>query len=453
MWVGRGKAGTDARALTTASARQEVRSEGVRVPVRGLAVSTGDHGPMSSRSFASDLRGLGSRAVAAVRAAPAWLGGILTGVQGLALSYLAVLGPSLAVAASSPAEGVGAAEWGGATSVATAIWLLGLGVPADVGGAVVGLIPLGLTVLYVAILAALARRFAARVWGSWVLAVVTYAAGVGVTAATVSVAEHPADVATATVVAVVVAVLGVTIGIWRAHGVDLSWLTSLPDWVRAGLRRGAGAMGIMVMLAAVAGVVWAVAGRHAISEAATALELDVVSAGVLAIAQLSYVPTLIIWMLSWLSGQGFAVGDGTAYAPDALNVDALPMLPVLGALPSAAGGLLVWAPILLIAAAIAARLAVRRPSLSWRHDAAADAVAAGLVCVGTAVAFGASTGSAGPGRLAIVGPDVVGAAVTVTVLTILGLAVGGLTLRVAMVITARRREERAPSDRQASTAW
>ncbi|MFW2513048.1 DUF6350 family protein [Demequina sp. SO4-13] len=405
---------------------------------------------MSTRSLATDLRVLAGRAVAAVRAAPAWLGGILTGLQGLALSYLALLAPSLAVAASAPSDGVGGAEWSGATSVATGLWLLGHGVPVHVGDAVVGLVPLGLTLLCGAILAALARRFAARTWGSWALAVATYAAGVGTIASLVDGSQRT-HVVGATVVAVVVAAVGTAVGIWRAHGVQLAWLARVPVWARAGARRGAGSALVMIMLAAVTGAVWGVAGRHAIGDVATSLDLDLVSAVVLAIAQLAYVPTMIVWMVAWLAGPGFAVGLDTAYSPSVISVDVLPAFPVLGALPSTAGGLLVWAPVLLALAALLARLTVRRPALSWRQDAAADAVAAGLVCAAAAVAFAATSGAAGPARLETVGPDVVVATAAVAALTIAGLVTGTLALRVPSALLERRARGRQRSRREATT--
>lgn len=406
---------------------------------------------MTPRSLATDLRALGRRAMAAVRSAPAWLGGILTGLQGLALSYLAILAPSLAVAASAPHEGVGGADWTGATAVANNLWLLGHGVPAQVGGATVGLVPLGLTALSGAILAALARRFAARTWGSWGLAVATYAAGVGIVASTTGGAGRTAQVVIATAVALVVAATAVAIGIWRAHGADLAWLVRVPEWVRAGVRRAAAAASMILGLAAMTGVAWAVAGRHAISEAATALDLDVVSAGVLSIAELAYVPTLVVWLVAWMTGQGFAVGLGTAYAPHTLTVDALPTVPVLGALPSASGGVLVWAPLLLVAAALAARLVLRRPALSWRQDAAADAVAAVTLGVTMAIVFAAASGPVGPGRLETAGPNVLAATVALMGLTAAGLAVGALAVRGVQAIAARRDGDRAEAPRESAT--
>ena len=394
---------------------------------------------MSSRSLASDLRTTGKRALAAVKAVPAWLGGIITGIQALALSYLALLAPTLAVAAAAPAEGVAAAEWSGAFSVSTELWLFGHGVPAEVTGIPITLVPLGLTLLNGAILAAIARRFAARTWGSWGLATATYATGVGIVAAFTNPtdsASSSATISTAIVTAALIAAVAVAIGIWRAHGVTFAWLTTIPDWARAGIRRGTAATAVIVLAAALTGAAWAVAGRHTIGDTATALELDAISAGVLAIAQTAYVPTLVVWMIAWLSGQGFSVGLGTSYTPDALATDALPSLPLLGALPSEAGGWLTWAPAVIVVAVLGIRLVITRHKLDWRMDLAADGVAAGLVAVTAAVAFILTSGSIGPGRLEAVGADPVAATVAVLGLTVLGLGLATLIDRGMIALTA-----------------
>lgn len=388
---------------------------------------------MSTRSLASDLRAVGRRALAALRAVPAWLGGVITGVQGLALSYVALLAPTLAVAAAVPTDGIMGVQWAGAFSVATQLWLLGHGDPTAIGEVTITLLPLGLTLLNGAILAAVARRFTARTWASWGLATATYATGVGGVAALTS--ADGQTVPSAVIMALLIAGISVAIGVWRAHGVTLAWLGRIPDWVRAGLRRGSATFALILAAAALTGAIWAVVGRHAIGDTATALELDAVSAGVLAIAETAYVPTMVVWMMAWLSGQGFAVGLGTAYAPGNLATDALPNLPLLGALPSQHGDWLVWAPAVIVALALAVRLVLRRRELDWRMDLAADGVAVALVAAAAASAFALTTGAIGPGRLETVGADPVAATVAVLALAALGLGLGAGADYAARVLT------------------
>mgnify|MGYP000447781129 CR=1 FL=1 len=318
------------------------------------------------------------------------------------------------------------------------------GVPAEVGGTPIALVPLGLTVLFGAILAAVARRFAARTWGSWLLAVATYAAGVGVVASLVA---GPDLVVRATAVATLLAGTAVAIGIGRAPGVSLGWLVRIPAPVRTGVRRGAATMALMLSLAAATGVAWVVVGRLDIADAATSLDLDGVGGAVLAVSETAYVPTMAVWLLAWLSGQGFSVGLGTAYAPDALTAGPLPVVPVLGALPSASGGLLVWAPVLLVAVAMLVRVAIRRPLLTWREDLTADAVA--IVAVATAAAglLVSTTGAIGPGRLETVGADPLATTVAVTALAAAGTGIGAGVVRGLGALAARVRGRRDASTR------
>src|SRR5690606_20797038 len=94
-------------------------------------------------------------------------------------------------------------------------------------------------------------------------------------------------------VAAVVAAPSVALGIWRAHGADLAWLSTLPLAVRTGLRMGAGIVGSHVILAAAVGAVWTFTGRHAIAELATGLAPDAVGGVTIAALESLYVPTLV----------------------------------------------------------------------------------------------------------------------------------------------------------------
>ena len=394
---------------------------------------------MSTRSLASDLRALGRRGIAAIKAAPAWLGGILTGVQAAALSYLLVLAPTMAVVAAAPtsslSEGV---DWAGAAGFSSQLWLLAHGVPLASGGIEVGLVPLGLTLVCGATLAGVARRFAARTWGSWGLAVAAYAFVVGSVASMVAGPQARDTIVRAVLVAVVIAAPAAAIGVWRAHGLGLAWLARIPDQMRLATRRASASLMLIVCAAAVAQTAWAVAGRTRIGDAATALALDGVGGPVLAVAELAYAPTMVLWMVAWLSGQGFSLGLGSAYAPDALVTEPVPALPILGALPSAAGGLLVWAPVVIVIVVAAVRALTPRGELSWRSHLVADATAVAGLGAAVAMLCLVASGSAGPDRLASVGPDALPVAAAVVALAIVGSALGtGARLLVDLPLVRR----------------
>ena len=64
-----------------------------------------------------------------------------------------------------------------------------------------------------------------------------------------------------------------------------------------------------------------------------AAHLDVLGATMVTLAQLAYLPTLVVWGLAFIAGPGFAVGAGTSVAPAGTQVGVVPGIPVLGILP------------------------------------------------------------------------------------------------------------------------
>lgn len=366
---------------------------------------------------------------------PGWVGGVLTGLQGALLPYLAVTILALAVIAADPGPTtIDGIPWGSAFTVATTVFLMAHGVPAITSIGTITLLPLGLTVLSAVVTAALARRFATRSWMSWSLAVISYVALVG-TIATVTLTGRPDGgslIVRACTVAALIAAPSAALGIWRAHGATFAWASQLPGWAVLGVRRGAATVAWGVAAAALATLVFAVVGRDAIATSATALGVDGVGGVVLALAQLAYAPTLVVWMLAWLTGLGFSVGVGSSYTPDAAATGALPQIPLLGALPDAAGGWLVWVPLALVVTAAAARaLGRRRGRLGW-DEAKADGVALALVAVSASALMAFASGAIGPGRLS----EAVGPAILPVVTAWVGLTLGGY-LAVTGVIAAR----------------
>ncbi|WP_062311971.1 cell division protein PerM [Demequina rhizosphaerae] len=355
-------------------------------------------------------------------ALPGWAGGLLTGGQAVLLSYLVVLAPALAAVAGAPSlDGSAAVDWPGAATVATSVWLLGHGVPVAFGGATISLIPLGMPLVSAAILAAVARRFAVKTWASWGIGVATFAGG----AALIGWLGSPdgsreAGALRAALVGALIAAPAVATGIWRAYGARLHLLDRVPSEVRAGLRLGLGTVALIVAAASAVGGAWAVLGMDRIATIASELRMDPLGAGSLAIAETLYVPTMVCWMVAWLVGPGFVVGTGSLYAPDTLTADALPQLPLLGALPSGSGGWWTWAPLVVVALAALARAALsRRIGLDWAAARAAG-VAIAVVAAGLAALTAASRGSAGPGRLEQMGAEIVPVTLIGTALVVAG---------------------------------
>ena len=135
-------------------------------------------------------------------------------------------------------------------------------------------------------------------------------------------------------------------------------------------------------------------------------------AALLLLAQLAYAPNAIIWAIAYALGPGFAFGTGTVVAPTGSALGAVPIFPMLAALPSGSrpGGpallpvLILAVPYLagmfggFVTVRIAPTLTIEAAPLWGFVAGAATGALAGL-----AAAF--SGGPLGDGRLAAVGPS------------------------------------------------
>lgn len=348
----------------------------------------------------SRLRGLAD-------ALPGWASGLVTGALAAIVSLVAVIAPALAAVAAAPAAGAGAVDWSAGAAIASKLWLLAHGVPVATDLATFTLVPLGLSLVCLTVLVATAQRFMDRSWMAVALAAASYAFVVGSVAGLVWVPSPGGStvVTRAVLGALVLAVPGAVIGRVRAHGLTVDALELVPAPIRVGTRIAAAAVALSLGAASLVAIAWALAERHTMAETATGLGVDGVGGVVLALGETAYAPTLVVWALAWLTGIGFRIGDDTLWAPSQLLTGALPEVPLLGALPTASGGLLVWAPLLLVFVGAVARAAMHRRIPAWRADAAVLVAEVIAVTLMTAALAGLSSGAIGPGRLAVTGPD------------------------------------------------
>lgn len=142
------------------------------------------------------------------------------------------------------------------------------------------------------------------------------------------------------------------------------------------------------------------------------LQVDVLGTLFVFIATLTYLPTLLIWTLSWMIGPGFAIGAGSSVSALSTQLGPIPSVPVFGILPTGSHPWgLAFVSVILVSAIVGTATALRRslsageapPRLS---TLALMVFASGVVAfLALAMLFWAATGSIGPGRLEIVGPD------------------------------------------------
>ncbi|MGO2741230.1 MAG: cell division protein PerM, partial [Cellulosimicrobium funkei] len=299
-----------------------------------------------------------------VRRAPS---GVLAALQALTLSLAVVVLPGVvAFLASSTgaSEGTG---WGQSVTVAAGFWLLGHGVPLVASGTTVTLVPLGLTALALFCCFASARRSAHTAVSAWVAGTVTYALttlGVALLAGS----TPPWGLGVAVVGGAVVGGLGLGGGILARP--DAPFVADLagrldrvvPPTVRLGLRGGLLGTSLLAGASAVVVGAWLVAGRATSGDIVAGLVPGTVGGIVLALGQLAVLPNLVAWAGAWLVGPGFAVGEGSTFAPGGSEPGALPAIPLLGALPGDdwTNALTPWVPAGVVALGVVAGVFVWR---------------------------------------------------------------------------------------------
>src|SRR5690606_19278258 len=210
-----------------------------------------------------------------------------------------------------------------------------------------------------------------------------------------------------------------------------------PAWRELPALVGRGTGVVVIGLGGAAGLLFAVlVAFHgddiiALYEAAQA---DAMGAAAITLAQLAFVPTLLVWMGGWIAGPGFALGTGTAVSPSGTSLGVVPGVPIFGILPEGSSGWMLLSVLVPVALGALGGWIVRRTYANdWRFDGSGEepyapraAIAVGIaVCSGAAwAAFAAvASGSLGPGRLADVGADPLAVGITVGLETLVGAAI------------------------------
>ncbi|MFE4467449.1 DUF6350 family protein [Leifsonia sp. NPDC056824] len=220
-----------------------------------------------------------------------------------------------------------------------------------------------------------------------------------------------------------------------------SRVAAVPAPVRAAvlgaLRAGSAATAIVIGLSALLLTLLIFGNYGTIIGLYEQLQTGVAGGIALTVAQLAFLPNLVIWLMSWLVGPGFAIGTGSTVSPIGTALGPLPGVPLFGVIPAhgytfGLAGVIVP----LLAGFVAAAL------LRGTRRAQTDgALALVLTALGIGVVAGIelgllawwSSGALGPGRLHDVGPNpwLVGAlaAGEVAVAAVIGLLAGGRARR------------------------
>lgn len=339
----------------------------------------------------------------------------------LGAGLVAIALPVLLIWAADGRSGADSVE---ATRTAGQLWLLAHGTALAVPGGVVGLTPLGLTALPLALLHR-AGRHSVRL-----MSVTTFRQGAALIAAiavpyTVVATCLTALVGTGTVLpdparaligCLAVSVVGSSLGVVRESGLRLG----LPDSVRRVALSAAAAVGVLLVAGGLLFALSLLTHTSRVSSLSGATGPGIVGGVGLAVLQLLLVPNAAIWGASWLAGPGFAVGVGTHVSPWSTSLGQVPALPVLAGLPvdTPSRTVAVLALVVPLAAGLlAARLLAARCTGSVQRAALEGALVGAAAGVMMAALAFTSGGPLGGGRLAAVGPSPwqVGLAVAVQV--------------------------------------
>jgi hypothetical protein len=400
---------------------------------------------------------------------PLWLQGALESAQAAVISALVVTAPIVAVWATA---GFRNPKFDDLATLAGQAWLLIHGVPLHLstvaeGAAVqtasgtLSLIPLGLTLIPFLLAWRAGRRLARasytdQLWqallGSW-LVYGSFGMATGFVCRTDDVAIY---LWVAGLMPLVPFGLGMVVGArreagsWsRLIGVDaVDWIARTSQhsrWAGSYLASAvkAGSVAVMAALTMSAALLAVDLFIHwdRVIAVYEGLDAGAMGGAVLTIAQLGFLPNLVVFALAWTSGSGFALGVGSQAGPLGTAVGPLPSIPVFGALPS---GSLDYGFVALAVPAIAGALAgwwfLRegenhfdewlsiKVRARW-FTASASTLALGVI-IGAAAGLMAGAlawmarGSAGIGRLTDIGPDPLGTALWVGAEVVVGVVIG-----------------------------
>ena len=339
--------------------------------------------------------------------------GLLGALWTVCAGVVATAVPVLLVWAADARSGSGATD---AMRTAGQVWLVAHGAGVQVPGGVLGLSPLGLLALPMALLLRSAGhgarecrvtslRQALQLTAAIALPYGVLCAVVAAVCATAQV--HPVAWQ-ALLAGWAVAGVGGCAGVLRGARLWPAVLPALPARVSRLVPATAAALGVVVAGGALlaGGSLLAHLGRAGDLAAATAPGR--VGGVALLLLGLTLVPNAAVWGSAWLAGPGFHVGVGTAVGPYATTLGPVPSLPLLAALP---GPVPPWLGLVglcvpVAGGVLAGLLVVRRLTApTWlvaAREAALTGPAAGAVA---ALAGWLSGGPAGGGRLTDVGPS------------------------------------------------
>ncbi|NUT42934.1 MAG: hypothetical protein HOV86_23405 [Thermoactinospora sp.] len=119
----------------------------------------------------------------------------------------------------------------------------------------------------------------------------------------------------------------------RTIGPFRSMLRLLPERARAVALGTATATALMLTAGLLLVLSALLVNFRSIAELTSQLSPGFVGGVMLMLIQVLYLLNAVVWAMAYIAGPGFAVGTGTLVAPTGVNLEPMPLLPLLGALP------------------------------------------------------------------------------------------------------------------------
>lgn len=376
-------------------------------------------------------------------------------VVAVVMALLGALVAEVVIAAGWFTAGVEETDLMSVGSAGLLLWIVGHGVPWQMAGVSVTLVPWGLALIPL-ILGRIGGRwltYAARTtsplrwWLAWLVATGVYAGLVALATFLVAVPTVHVSTLRALAMGAVIGGLGLLWGM-RTHAPAMGFSPWIPQWLRTVVRGAVVAVAMLVGIAALTLAISAIGHFDDITRIGTALGAGSWGGAVITVVQMAYVPTIVVWTLAYLVGAGVGLGPDVIMTPflaTSANLE-LPPLPLLALLPESSVTL-AWAlPIVgvvagLVSGIFIARGAESEPRLMRLAMAVVSSALAGLAVAGLSAL---ARGSWGVENLASWGPlpELTGSLVFVTV--VVGSIATAITVRTNMQrpILKRRTAER-----------
>ncbi|HVX43287.1 MAG TPA: DUF6350 family protein [Mycobacteriales bacterium] len=304
-----------------------------------------------------------------------------------------------------------------AVRAAGAAWLFAQHSPLGTDAGTIGLVPLGLLALPLALLVwagvQVGRDIAPCSGPDAARSALAMAATYGVVAFLVhlAVANGPARIGALAAVlpAVGLAFLGTGAGIVHGAGFRDVLLRRLPAWIPVCCRAAGLALAVLLAASAVlVGAALATDGGRVVALTDN-LAVGVVGGVLLLVLSVLLAPNAIVCAAAYAVGPGFAVGSGTSVTVHGSSLGPVPAYPLLAALPEGSHpSPLSWAVLAapVLGGVLAGMLLVRvRPPQSWRLVLLPGLVTGLLAGAAVGLLALAAGGPLGAGRMAAIGPS------------------------------------------------